>query len=119
MRFIEEVIPFSVEQGLNGLVVTESTTPDGSTVVGCVVYHNGLEKNPDMIRVSIQADQGEISAMQHIENYRSREASYDRGYKPLPHFASGKKVRFEVRSDEAFTNDFKGQLILIKVPQNC
>lgn len=118
MRFIEEVIPFIVESGANGTIVTESTTPDGSTVVGCVIYHNGLDKNPDMIRASIQADQGEISALQHIENYRSREASYDRGYKPLPHFATGKKLRLELRSDEPFTDDFKGQLILIKVP-NC
>lgn len=119
MRFIEEVIQFEVATATNGVVETNATTPDGSTVIGCVIYHNGLDTNSDMITASISADQGEISALQHIDNYRSREASYDRGYKPLPHFASGKKVRLEIRSESAFTADFKGQLILIKVPQNC
>lgn len=122
MKFIEEVIPFEILAGSNSVVEVQSTTPDGSTVVGCVIYSN-LPKDDisnSSVNASIFADQGEISALQDIKNYRSREASYDRGYKPLPNFISGKKVRLEIRiENNSYEFDIKGQLILIKIPQNC
>ncbi|MFB9098304.1 hypothetical protein ACFFVF_18025, partial [Flavobacterium jumunjinense] len=60
------------------------------------------------------------SKMQHIDNYRSREASYSEGFKPVEPMESGKRIRFEIRADSAFTADFKAQLILIKEKRkNC
>ncbi|CAM3968443.1 hypothetical protein FLCU109888_11515 [Flavobacterium cucumis] len=122
MNFIEEVIEITVEAGETGLVLPNvSTDNDNSTVVGAVIFHNGLSSNPAIINASIQVGGQDVSKPQHIDNYRSREASYDRGFKPVKPFTSGKQLRFEVRSTEQFTKTFTAQLILIKVSnnQNC
>ena len=119
MKFIEEVIDIVVEYGTTGTVLPNvSTDNDDSTVIGCVIFHSGLDANSSIINASIQVGGQDVSKAQHIENYRSREAGYDRGYKPIKPFTSGKPVRFEVRSTENFIDDFKAQLILIKVPNN-
>jgi hypothetical protein len=114
MRYIEEVIPFIVATGDATKAIQFSTPADGTTVVGAVIYHNGLDKNPEMINVEIQAGGHQVSKLQHIDNYRSREASYPTGYKPVDEFQSGKTARLTITADAAFTADFKGQLILIK-----
>lgn len=122
MNFTEEVIEITVENGSSGNVLPNvATDKDDSTVVGCVIFHSGLDANPTMINASIQVGGQDVSKAQNIENYRSREASYDKGFKPVKPFTSGKAVRFEVRSTENFTADFTAQLILIKVPNdpNC
>lgn len=122
MNFIEEVIDIVVENGSTGTVLPNvATDKDDSTVVGCVIFHSGLTANPSIINASIQVGGQDVSKAQHINNYRSREAGYDKGYKPVKPFTSGKPVRFEVRSTSNFTADFTAQLILIKVPNdpNC
>lgn len=119
MNFIEEVIEITVENGSSGNVLPNvATDKDDSMVVGCVIFHSGLEANPTMINASIQVGGQDVSKAQNIENYRSREAGYDKGFKPVKPFTSGKSVRFEVRSTQNFTADFTAQLILIKVPNN-
>jgi hypothetical protein len=119
MNFIEEVIEIMVENGTSGTVLPNvATDKDDSTIVGCVIYTDELTASPARINASIQVGGQDVSKAQSIENYRSREASYEKGYKPVKHFTSGKAVRFEVRSTENFTADFTAQLILIKVPNN-
>lgn len=119
MNFIEEVIEITVENGTTGNVLPNvATDKDESTIVGCVIFHSGTDANPSIINASIQVSGQDVSKPQHIENYRSREASYEKGFKPVKPFTSGKSVRFEVRSTENFTAEFKAQLILIKVPNN-
>lgn len=118
--YIEEIKDITVLSGNTGAVVDEATDVDGSVIVGVVIYSDDLSANPSMIKAAIFGNQKELSKMQHISNYRSREASYRDGYKPVIPMESGKRVRFEVRADSAFTVDFKAQLILIKEKrQNC
>ncbi|WP_130736731.1 hypothetical protein [Flavobacterium sp. J27] len=119
MKYTEEVINISVSTGTNGDTVTETTTPDGTQIVGVAIFHSGLTANTDIINAMVSVDGVDVSKMQHIENYRSREAGYNSSYKPLVPFQSGRKVKFEVRSETNFTSDFKAQLILIKEPNNC
>lgn len=123
MNYTEEVIDITIANGSTGNVLPNvATDKDNSTVIGCVIFHTGLDANPSMINASIMVGGHDVSKPQHIDNYRSREASYPLGFKPVKPFSSGKSVRFEVRSEENFTSDFKAQLILIKVPNeesNC
>lgn len=114
MRYIEEVISIEVASGQTKNTIEISTNSDGTIVEGVVAYHSGLAANTDIINAQINVGGQEVSPNQHIENYRSREAAYDKGYKPVKNFESGKKVRIEVSSDTAFTSDFKAQFVLIK-----
>ncbi|WP_445713660.1 hypothetical protein [Flavobacterium sp.] len=119
MNFIEEVIDITVVSGTTGTVEPNvATDKDDSTVVGCVIYCDDLSANPAMINASIQVGGQDVSKPQNIQNYRSREAGYDKGFKPVKPFTSGKPVRFEIRSIAEFTDTFRAQLILIKVPNN-
>lgn len=119
-RYIEEVINIYVDATKTGDVLTNvKTDADGSKIVGCVIFHNGTDKNPTIINASIQSGGKDISKPQHIDNYRSREAAYTDGYKPVTPFTSGQQIRFEVRSEQAFTANFHAQLILIKELPNC
>lgn len=117
--YTEEVINITVASGTSGKVENPTTDADGSEVVGLAIFHSGLEANTDIISAMVSVDGVDVSKMQHIENYRSREAAYKDGFKPIMPFASGKRVRFEVRSETNFTSNFKAQLILIKRPINC
>lgn len=119
MNFTEEVIDITIDNGSTGTILPNvATDNDNSTVIGCIIFHDANSLNPSMINASIQVGGHDVSKPQHIDNYRSREASYGSGFKPIKPFASGKSVRFEVRSESAFTGEYKAQLILIKVPNN-
>lgn len=113
-RFTEEVFAFSIDSGDASTTQEFKTDADGSKVVGAVIYHNGLDNNPDVISAEIKVDSKEVSVLQHIENYRSREAGYSDSFKPIIPFNSGKNFRIFIGSDSNFTADFKGVLILIK-----
>lgn len=113
--FLEEIIEITVEAGSTGAVLQNvATDKDDSTVVGCVIFHTGIDEDAKMINAHIQVGGQDISKPQHVNNYRSREAGYHDGYKPIINFSSGKPVRFEIRSEVAFKYRFKAQLILIK-----
>lgn len=114
MQYLEEIVEITVSNGEFGSSIEPMTKADGSKVVGVVQYNNGLTSNPDMINAKIMANGTEVSPNQHIENYRSREASYEKGYKPIIPFDSGVRVRIEIVSTSAFTADFKAQFVLIK-----
>lgn len=118
MKYIEEIISLTVVSGQSTNGVEIATNGDGSTVVGAIINHNGLDKNPEMINAKIIAGGLPVSELQHIENYKMRNASFDECFKPLVEFESGKRVRFEIYSEANFTADFKAQLTLIKV-KNC
>lgn len=110
-QIIEERVNFSVATGQTMGVVESNTSSDGSDVVRVVVYHGDFN-NTSMVDLSIQANGVDVSKLQHIDNYRSREAGYMEN--KHCHFPSGQKVRIEVRAETAFTADFKGQVIFIK-----
>lgn len=110
-ELIEERVSFTVANGQTMGAVETNTSSDGTDVVRVVVFH-GAFNNTSMVDLSIQANGVEVSKLQHIDNYRSREAGYlDNKH---CHFPSGQKVRIEVRAESAFTGDFKGQVIFIK-----
>lgn|SRR5574343_167658 len=117
---IEEVINISIPIGATGKVEQNvATEKDGSEIIGCAIFHSGLDANPNIINAHIQCGGIDVSKMQHIENYRSREAGYRDSFKPVKPFQSGKQIRFEVRSESAFTSAFTAQLILIKEIKDC
>jgi len=121
--YIEEVIDIEIKAGTTGATISNATTNlDESIVVGCVIFHDDriklAEYNPSMIMASLQVGGIDVSKMQHISNYRSREASYPDGFKPIRPFQSGKNVRFEIRAKSVFKENFNAQLVLIKDGKN-
>jgi hypothetical protein len=106
----EEVIDIEIANGASVGTVSPTTNADGSRVIQAVIYYNGTADAP--IQAGIRVDNKDISPMQHINNYRSRDCQY-LANKPC-NFESGKRVYLEVRTSGAFTSDFTAQLILIK-----
>lgn len=117
--YVEEVRELTVANGTSGNVSDEKTEADGTEVVGFVIFHDALTANSSMVNASITENGVDVSKMQHIDNYRSREAGYNVGYKPCKPFESGRRIRWEVRSTSNFTTDFKAQLIIIKRQKTC
>lgn len=110
-QIIEERVNISVATGQTMNAVETVTSSDGTDVIRVVVFRGDLN-NASMVDLSIQANGNDVSKLQHIDNYRSREAGYlDNKH---CHFPSGQKVRIEVRAETAFTADFKAQVIFIK-----
>lgn len=118
MNFISEIIPITVASGSSIKNIEVNTNGDNSTVVGAIINHNGLDKNPEMINATIIAGGLPVAELQHIENFKMRNASFKDCFLPIIPFDSGKRVRFEIVSEANFTADFKAQLTLIKV-KNC
>lgn len=110
-QIIEERVNISVASGQTMNAIETVTSSDGSEVIRVVVFRGDLN-NDSMVDLSIQADGDFVSKLQHIDNYRSREAGYLEN--KHCHFPSGQKVRIEVRAETPFTADFKGQVIFIK-----
>lgn len=111
MRTKEEVYKLEIAVGEKNLSL--SITPLSGRVIGVVVYHNkgkGLYAN-----LGIKDDEGAfISKLQHIDNYRSREACYFTGCKPVDFQTKGGTYYIEIKCDKEIQEEaFKGQLILI------
>lgn len=107
---IERVFELTVASGTTG-DKTDFFLPEGK-ILGCMVYKGDLN-NPGYVRASIKNTGGEfISELQHIDNYRSREAAYLDGIKPLQ-IEGGKTYIFEVLATEQFTGDFMSELIFV------
>ncbi|MEE1899583.1 hypothetical protein V1389_14635 [Flavobacterium rakeshii] len=108
---LEEVVELKIPAGSTSN--SYSFQPQAGLVIGCVIFHNEAP-NTGMVQASIKTDNGEsVSAMSHIENYRSREAGYKEGCKPLYLETGNKNYVFEVSSDKAFDEEFRCQLVLI------
>ena len=106
--------------GFNGESV--DFTPPSGRVVGCVIFHNIQPSETAFIEAKILDNAGvEISKLQHIDNYRSRDAEYLKGCKPLFIDTQGRTFTFEIQASQAVDNDFKAQLIFIYADerQNC
>lgn len=114
-KITEEVISISIANGQTMGSVSPQTNADGSEVIQAVIYYSGTATVP--IQASINVDGKDVSPMQNIDNYRSRDGQY-LANKPC-FFPSGKRVTFEVRAQGgSFDTDFNAQLILIK-EVNC
>ncbi len=110
-QIIEERVNISVATGQTMNAVETVTSSDGTDVIRVVVFRGDLN-NASMVDLSIQANGNDVSKLQHIDNYRSREAGYlDNKH---CHFPSGQKVRIEVRAESEFKANFKAQVIFIK-----
>lgn len=109
-RIIEEVIDLEIVAGQSIGNIVQATENDGSEVVQVVVFYNGEADAPIMAGITVAGN--DVSKMQHINNYRSRDCDY-LANKPC-YFESGQKVDFKVRTSGEFTSDFTAQLILIK-----
>lgn len=95
---------------------TESQTLDVGQIVGVVVYHNHTGEG--MVRAKITDNTGEIiSQLQHIDNYRSREAAYKESYKPLL-CQGNQRLTIDIIADVEFAKDTKFDFIFIYDYQN-
>lgn len=109
-RITEEVIDLEIANGQSMGNLAVATDSDGSEVFEVVIFYNGTADTPIMAGITVEGN--DVSKMQHIDNYRSRDCAY-LSNKPC-YFESGKKVDFKVRTAGEFTSDFTAQLILIK-----
>ncbi|UUC45578.1 hypothetical protein [Flavobacterium cerinum] len=112
----EEVIYFNIPAGQT-FDAFRQVLPEG-TMLGTVIFHNDRDNN--YIQAAIKNDAGvEISKMQHIANYRSRNANYEQGMKPIPMNPFGKTYTLEIKLAEALATDFVGQAIFIYKQNEC
>lgn len=87
-------------------------TPEAGRIVGCIIYTNGVTTN-GFIRAMIKNTAGaEISILQDIRNYRSREGEYLKSCKPFRD-NGGKPLTLEIIADTNFAADFAAELVLI------
>lgn len=92
-------------------------TPPKGKVIGCAIYKNAAA-NPGFVRAIIKDNAGlEISKLQSIDNYRSRECEYLKGVKPLNIETLGRTFNFEVIATQPFTDDFNAELIFVYEPE--
>lgn len=117
----EEAVGLIVENGTFGNKM--DFTPPAGKVIGCVIYKDDLDKsNTGFVRAWIKDSYGNYLSMpQHIDNYRSRDAEYAKGGKPLNIMANGQPFSWGITSTETFTDQHKAELIFIyeNSQQNC
>lgn len=92
------------------------------TIVGVVAYPADKTARTSVVRAAIKDSSGQdICPMQNVENYRSREAGYIAGAKPLD-IQGGQAVTIELIADENFATPTSYDFIFIyEVPKklNC
>lgn len=109
MNTREHVVNLEIPEGESSEKI--GFTPPVGLIQRAVIYY-GEKHNTGFINASIENDNGgELSIMQHIDNYRSRNSSY-LDAKPL-YAEGGNRMHFLIKSDQPFTGNFKAQLILI------
>lgn len=112
----EEVLYFNVPAGKT-FDSFKQVLPEG-VMLGTVIFHNDRDGN--YIQVGLKNDAGvEISKMQHIDNYRSRNAPYEQGIKPIPMNPYGKTYTLEIKLAQALATDFVGQAIFVYKQNEC
>lgn len=114
---LEFVAPLTVASGSSTNSV--DFTPLKGRVIGCMVYSKG-GANTGMVRVVIKDNAGtEISRLQSIDNYRSRETEYLKGAKPLNIETGGRTFTYQVIATAVFSTDLVTDLIFIYEPETC
>jgi len=89
-----------------------SFTPEQGKIVRCVIY-TGDKNNPGFIKAGIKGSGGnELSKLQPIQNYRSREVEYAIDGKPLK-VNGGQLLTFEILATAPFTAPYLATLVLI------
>jgi hypothetical protein len=87
-------------------------TPEAGRIVGCIIYTNGATTT-GFVRAMIKNSAGaEISALQDLRNYRSREGEYLKSCKPFRD-NGGKPLTLEIIAENNFAADFAAELVLI------
>lgn len=100
MNTIEEIINVTLSVGETRKSV--SITPPAGRVIGVVAYPN----KDVAANAAIKSDDGQfVSKPQHIKNYRSREACYFDGCKPVDFDTKGRTYFVEVTTDKAIENE--------------
>ncbi|MFN3941495.1 MAG: hypothetical protein ACK4K1_02520 [Flavobacterium sp.] len=113
IRSTEEVVKIVIPAGINNREKVSFQPPVGK-VVGLLIYTNDKQPRNGNIRAELREYTGkEISKLQDIRNYRSRESGYFDGCKPVDFDANGTSLDFEIIADDVFDNDFTAELILI------
>ena len=97
--------------------------PIAGKIIGCSIY-TGVEAstvNPGIVNAAIlDSNSKEISRLQHIDNYRNREAAYMKGFKPLNIEATGQNMTYQIIATANMTANFETQLILLyALPEDC
>jgi predicted RecA/RadA family phage recombinase len=106
----EEVITVEIANGVNS-GSGSLTLPEGK-IIGVTAFYNGIN-NPGMVRASIRNNKNfEISKLQHINNYRSREVEYLKDGKPLA-TTGGQTLKVDVIASQNFTADTEIDFIFI------
>jgi hypothetical protein len=114
---LEFVAPLTVVAGSSSNSV--DFTPLKGKVIGCAIFTKG-GTNAGMVRAVIKDNTGtEISRLQAIENYRSREAEYLKGAKPLNIETGSRTFTYEVIATSNFDTDLVTDLIFIYEPESC
>lgn len=92
------------------------------SIIGVVAYPADKTVRAGVVRVAIKDSSGaDICPMQNVENYRSREAGYIAGSKPLD-IQGGQAVTIELIADADFATATSYDFIFIyEVPKklNC
>ena len=89
--------------------------PEAGKIIGCVAYVKDDSDlgNSDFVNLSLQDHDGQyLSKMQDVRNYRSRDAKYSEGCKPL-NVEGGNNMTLRVASKQPFSKDFTLQFILV------
>lgn len=110
----ERVITVDAAKGTTN--ASNYQTLDVGQIVGVAVFHN--YKGDGTLRAKITDNTGEIiSQLQHIDNYRSREAAYKDSYKPLL-CQGNQKLSIDIINDITFDKDVKFDFVFIYDFQN-
>lgn len=111
-KTIEEVISLTVTNGTSTNFKTKMLGA-GKIVGVCAYFSDVSAKNPGFVRASIKDANGyEVSQMQNIENYRSRETEYLKGIKPIP-LDGGTEYTVTILASDNFTSGFLADFIFV------
>lgn len=115
MNTIEEVIQFTIAK--------DSTTgfAKGSLMAGQVtqVIVHSNNSNGDYLQLQIKDSNGtELTKMQHIDNYKMRNADYYNCGKPLFFDPKNKTIHIHLNAPNGVTEDVTGEVVFVYQCQN-
>lgn len=115
MNTLEDVLIVKVSNGTR--VATDRKQLRSGDIIGVVAYPADDTASRGVVRARIQDSTGQdICALQNIKNYRSREAGYIQGCKPLS-LKGGQAVTIEIIASEDFTSATSYDFIFIYAPE--
>jgi hypothetical protein len=89
--------------------VTEKQVLADGKIIGMSIYHGNLN-NVGIVQARLECNGTEIIPMHHIDDFRNRETSFDKGYIPLD-LDGGKTYSVQIYSEDKFTADTKLQAV--------